>query len=121
MNDSISTAIITMVSNDPTASDAEKQGIEAICKGKVPQKRKKLILRKDVLSILGVSEPTLRKYIQRGYLPEIKLSCRKSRFDYEQVMLFAEQGVREFDTHANGTTVRHSTPYTLFHGERSLK
>ena len=103
MNSSISTAIVAMVRNDPLASDAEKKGIEDICTGKAfPQKRKKLLLRKDVLSILGVSEPTLRKYIRRGYLPEIKLSCRKSRFDYDQVMLFAEQGVRECDTHASG-------------------
>ena len=93
MHDSICNAILTMVSNDPMASAAEKKIIEEVCTGKgLPVKRKKLILRKEVLNILGVSAPTLRQYIKKNLLKEIRLSCRKIRFDYDEVVSFAENG-----------------------------
>lgn len=99
MNCDISSAILSMVRSDPKATSAEKKIIEDICTGKTANHiRKKLILRKEVLDILGVSPPTLRKYIQNGFLTEIKLSSRKSRFDYEQVVLFAEQGISTCST-----------------------
>ena len=92
MHKSILSAILTMVASDSSATASEKKLIEDLCSGRACPKHKTLIPRKEVLKLLGVSAPTLRKYIKNRYLTEIKLSSRKSRFDYDEVLLFAEQG-----------------------------
>ena len=92
MLDSIMNAILTLAKSDPDAKATEIKMIEDVCKGRLQEKPRKLIHRKDVLSILGVSAPTLRKYIKAGLVNEIKMSSRKSRFYYDEVISFAETG-----------------------------
>lgn len=84
-------AIKALVSAYPDISPKRKQAILSAC-GNNPERRK-LIKRKEVLEILGVSAPTLRGYIKSGLIREICLSARKRRFDFEEIVLFANAGV----------------------------
>lgn len=88
-------ATITMIArNDRSTTDDEIKIINSLKNGARPR-RMKQINRKEVMTILGVSAPTLRKLIRLGKITEIKISQRKSRFDYEQVVAFLENGYSE--------------------------
>ena len=84
-------AITLIVKNDPTTTAEELKAIQSLKNG-LRSRRLKLVNRKEVMTILGVSAPTLRKLIRLGKITEIKISQRKSRFDYEQVVSFLENG-----------------------------
>jgi len=45
------------------------------------------------MEILGISRPTLRAYVNDGYLTQIKLSQRKIRFDEDELLHFANVGM----------------------------
>ena len=106
MLDSILNAILTLAKSDPDAKATNIKMIEDVCKGKLHEKPRKLILRKDVLNILGVSAPTLRKDIKSGLVNEIKLSSRKRRFYYDEVISFAENG--EIHNYQNSKFIRNN-------------
>ena len=84
-------AITAIVKNDPTTTEEEKKLIRSLVNGP-NARRKKMINRKEAMQLLAVSAPTLRKLIKSGKISEIKISSRKSRFDYEQVVAFLENG-----------------------------
>ncbi|MBR6056648.1 MAG: helix-turn-helix domain-containing protein [Victivallales bacterium] len=84
-------AISAIAKNDPTTTEEEKKLIRSLVNG-TNTRRKKMINRKEVMQLLAVSAPTLRKLIKSGKITEIKISSRKSRFDYEQVVSFLENG-----------------------------
>ena len=52
---------------------------------KNPRKKRRLISRRETLAILGVSAPTLLKYIRQGLIHEYRMSPRKIRFDADEV------------------------------------
>ena len=84
-------AITAIVKNDPSTTEEEKKLIRSLVNGP-NARRKKMINRKETMQLLAVSAPTLRKLIKSGKITEIKISSRKSRFDYEQVVSFLENG-----------------------------
>ena len=84
-------AITAIVKNDPTVTEDEKKMIRSLING-TNARRKKMINRKETMQLLTVSAPTLRKLIKLGKITEIKISSRKSRFDYEQIVELLENG-----------------------------
>ena len=52
---------------------------------KHPRRKRRLISRRETLAILGVSAPTLLKYIRRGLIHEYRMSSRKIRFDADEI------------------------------------
>ena len=93
MNIATKNAIRALIQSDPSVNDIERKAANDLCNGNLVLRKKRLILRKEVLQILGISIPTLRKYIRMGLVKEIKLSKRKSRFDYDEIIRFADNGV----------------------------
>ena len=81
---------------DETISQENAEGILFACTQTTPQNSKKhhLIEARDAMRILGVSRPTLKGYVKKGYISQIALSPRKIRFDEENIRHFAETGVQ---------------------------
>ena len=51
-----------------------------------------LIGARQAMEILGVSRPTLRSYMKRGFITQIAFSSRKVRFDEDEIRRFADNG-----------------------------
>ncbi len=105
MNIATKNAIMALIQSDPSANELERKVAADLCNGNLMHRKKRLILRKEVLQILGISIPTLRKYIRMGLVNEIKLSKRKSRFDYDEIIRFAENGVNTDSQHTINVNV----------------
>ena len=57
-------------------------------------KHRHLIGARQAMEILGgISRPTLRSYVRKGYISQIGFSSRKVRFDEEEIRNFADNGV----------------------------
>ncbi len=83
--------IRTILSGDETVTGEHADSILRSCKQATV--RRKLINAKEAMSLLGVSRPTLRSFVRRGCLTQIKLSQRKIRFDENEVLHFANTGM----------------------------
>lgn len=115
MNVATKNAIMALIQSDSSINELERKVANDLCNGNLMHRRKRLILRKEVLQILGISIPTLRKYIRMGLVKEIKLSKRKSRFDYDEIISFADNGV---DTDSQRTiNVTVNSDFTTPHGD----
>lgn len=68
---------------DPQVDSRQVKNILDACR--TPVKRLKPILAKEAMGILGVSRPTLKKYVREGKLTEHIQSARKIRFDLDEV------------------------------------
>ena len=95
MNQEIKNIILTLITNDSSCGETERQTLSDWLNGRHGMPAKRLVGRREVLEMLGVSAPTLRGFIRRGLIKEIRLSPRKARFMYDQVVSFAETGVKE--------------------------
>ena len=58
-------------------------------------KLKPMMTAREVMQILQVSRPTLRRYVQRGILKQIHLSDRNVRFFFEDVQQIADNGRKD--------------------------
>ena len=97
MNIVLKNAFLAMAA-DPSCTAAEKRFIVDFCSGKFASAQPQtLIRRREVLQLLGVSEPTLRKYVRDGWIKEIRQSARKIRFAREQVLDFLHHGQMRHD------------------------
>lgn len=83
--------IRTILSGDETVSGEHADSILRSCKQ--PTVRRHLVNAKKAMEILGISRPTLRAYVKSGRLTQIKLSQRKTRFDEDEVLHFANMGM----------------------------
>lgn len=83
--------IRTILSGDETVTGEHADWIIRSCKQ--PVVRRHLISAREAMSLLGVSRPTLRVFVQRGYITQIKLSQRKIRYDESEVLHFANTGM----------------------------
>lgn len=90
MHDSFLTTIITLVNAAPDLDEAQRKNILAACTRK--NIHRKMIKRKEVLALLGVSRPTLLQYIRDKKVREVRLSSRKVRFYYDEILDFAQNG-----------------------------
>lgn len=81
--------IKTILDSAPEITTTEKEQILKVCRSKP---RRPVISAKAAMEILGISRPTLRSYVQRGFLNQINITARKVRFDQEQVEQFASYG-----------------------------
>ena len=75
---------------DNTVTAEQRETILKATRQPVP--RRKLITAKEAQEILGVSRPTLRDYVRRRRLEQINMSCRKVRFDEQEVLRLAYGG-----------------------------
>ena len=83
--------IRTILSGDETVTGEHADCIIRSCKQ--PTARRHLISAREAMTLLGVSRPTLRVFVQRGCLTQIKLSQRKIRYDESEVLHFANTGM----------------------------
>ncbi len=83
-------AFEALLDNASEVSLEQRNKILAACKS-VPKKRR-LIKRKEAIQILGISAPTLLKFIRAGKIDVYKLSQRKCRFDLDQIETIANGG-----------------------------
>jgi excisionase family DNA binding protein len=83
-------AIIALVNTAPDIDEAQRKNILAACTRK--NIHRKMIKRKEVLALLGVSRPTLLQYIRDKKVREVRMSSRKIRFYYDEVLDFAQNG-----------------------------
>jgi len=81
---------------DETISQENAEEILSACTQAGPQKNitRHLIEVKEAMKILGVSRPTLKGYVKKGFISQISLSPRKIRFDEENIRHFAETGAQ---------------------------
>ena len=83
--------IRTILSGDETVTMEHADSILRSCKQSTV--RRHLVNAKRAMEILGISRPTLRAYVNDGYLTQIKLSQRKIRFDEDELLHFANVGM----------------------------
>ena len=88
-----SEAIKVMINNDPTATPEQRQAILSALKGTDPNRKPKLITRKQAAEILDCSTKTIDRYIAAGLIREIKFTQRRIRFDEAEIIRFAREGV----------------------------
>ena len=81
--------IKTILDSAPEITLAEKEQIFKVCRSKP---RRSVISARTAMEILRISRPTLRAYVERGFLTQINMTARKVRFDQEQVEQFASYG-----------------------------
>jgi predicted DNA-binding transcriptional regulator AlpA len=88
--------IQTAVSADPNLTDQQKQdlvkGIASLVSGKTRKPR--MGTRKEAMEILGISRPTIGRWIKKGIITPIYLSPSKVRFDLNEIEWYAEHGSR---------------------------
>ena len=83
--------IRTILSGDETVSGEHADSILRSCKQ--PTVRRHLVSAREAMSLLGVSRPTLRAFVQRGCITQIKLSQRKIRYDEAEILRFVNSGL----------------------------
>lgn len=81
-----------LIKNDALATPEEKQAILSALRGNT-NKKPKLISKKVVADILGTSTKTIDRYAERGHIKPIRFSQRKIRYDENQVLDFARNGI----------------------------
>ena len=86
-------AIKVMINNDLTATPEQRQAILAALKSADPNRKPKLITRKQAAEILVCSTKTIDRYIERGLIREIKFTQRRIRFEEAEIIRFAREGV----------------------------
>ena len=71
-----------------------KDKIETILRSirQTTAQHRRLIGARQAMEILGVSRPTLRSYMKRGFITQIAFSSRKVRFDEDEIRRFADNG-----------------------------
>ncbi|MBR4718260.1 MAG: helix-turn-helix domain-containing protein [Lentisphaeria bacterium] len=80
-------------SNEPNQSGKSQHADSILRSCKQSTVRRHLVNAKRAMEILGISRPTLRAYVNDGYLTQIKLSQRKIRFDEDELLHFANVGM----------------------------
>ena len=79
----MSIAILTSILEElKVPPDSQTEILDIV---KNPRKKRKLISRRETMKLLGVSAPTLLKYIRRGLIHEYRMSSRKIRFDANEI------------------------------------
>lgn len=88
--------IKTAVSADPNLSEEQKgemmKGILSLVSEKKLKPR--MGTRKEAMEILGISRPTIGRWIKKGIITPIYLSSSKVRFDLNEIEWYAEHGSR---------------------------
>jgi len=84
--------LITLaLDGDCTVSAADRARILSDCAGTAIPK-KDMISGRQAMEILCVSRPTLLRYVKSGLLTQVRISCRKIRYDRHEVLHLAEHG-----------------------------
>lgn len=84
--------IKTVLNGDDTLSPAEVDNIIRKL-GRKESTKRNLIQAKEAMTILNVSRPTLLNWVKEGKLTQINFSCRRVRFDADEVRALANNGV----------------------------
>ncbi|MCF7848738.1 MAG: hypothetical protein K9M45_07810 [Kiritimatiellales bacterium] len=88
----MSAGIGTLVEAVVTATPDQQKQIEAILNGR--QKKRKLITTKAACALLEKCHPiTLRRYEKRGLLHAVRFSQRRVRWDEDEVLALANNGI----------------------------
>lgn len=90
MTQSTINTIQAILRADETVTEEQAKSILRCCKEK--NTRRHLINAKEACSILNCSRPTLRFLVKQGHLQQINFSCRRVRFDFDEVQRFANNG-----------------------------
>jgi len=85
--------IKTALANDTDTTAEQRQAILAALKSADPNRKPKLITRKQAAEILVCSTKTIDRYIERGLIREIKFTQRRIRFEEAEIIRFAREGV----------------------------
>ena len=83
-------AIQALLKSDNTVTEEQAQQILNFCKK--PTVRRRLITAREAQKMLSCSRPTLRFLVKQGRLQQINFSCRRVRFDFDEVQRFANNG-----------------------------
>ena len=86
------TAIESLVKADPTATGDERKAILNALRGN-KNTRPKLISKRQAAEICDSSTKSIDRYSERGYLTPIRFSKRKIRFDEDEILDFARNGI----------------------------
>ena len=90
MNQTTISAIQALLKSDNTVTEEQAQQILNFCKK--PTVRRRLITAREAQKMLSCSRPTLRFLVKQGRLQQINFSCRRVRFDFDEVQRFANNG-----------------------------
>lgn len=99
MKNSTVETIVAIAKTDTETTPEQIKAILRICKSPTP--RRNLIPPREACQILGdaegkpISRVTLRNYVKRGRLAEVRLSERKIRFDLDEVEQLAYVGLQK--------------------------
>ena len=92
MTQSTINTIQAILKADATVTEEQAKSILRCCKEK--NTRRHLINAREACSILSCSRPTLRLLVKQGRLEQINYSCRRVRFDFDEVQRFANNGAQ---------------------------
>lgn len=100
MQDDIMRTISTLIQNDRSVSDEQRQRILTACRDTSTSHPRRLCTVKEAAQLLACCPKSVYRLRDRGFLRTIHHSKRKVRFDRTQVEQFA----------ANGIPLPHETP-----------
>lgn len=104
MKNTVFTAIRQLAQSDDLTVRQRRAILVAL--GEMPERRE-LITSKAACQILGVSLPTLRKWVKLGYLKPIRFSARKIRFCKNEVLALANFGIEHTTSECVNTQTRY--------------
>lgn len=79
---------------DETVGQEEREAVLSAFSRAVPVKPKPVGVR-QAAQVLGCHPKTLYRYVRKGLLHTIHYSCRKVRFDLNEIEAFAARGITD--------------------------
>lgn len=84
-------AIRMLLLADQTVDEGKRREVLAACTR--VQRHRKLMTARQAAEILGCHPMTIKRYVRRGVLTQIRFSARKIRYDLDEVEAFASDGL----------------------------
>lgn len=89
MNDKTKELVFAALNMDPSVTEGEKQAIRRVMAG---TQRAVMITAKAVCEQLGITRRTLSNWEKNGVIIGTRMSCRKIRFNQEEVTRLLTEG-----------------------------
>ena len=84
--------IRTLLEGDETVTAEVKKAILSAMNG--TEKKRRMIVKKEVARILGCHPASVCRYVKRGHIHPVRLSCRKVRYCADEIESLAAVGVQ---------------------------